>query len=198
MPALHGRRTKRPWSFSNGYHKQHSWKWENFQTIAEIWESIIYLGKPIASTDTFASMRILIDTKNLHYVEGRTKESLSMRFKPQYPSSSTLMEAMDSNDGVLGFEDIKYVQASSDGMDQSDLKEGGTHIPSLNSKEATELLGFQNNSNEEPTGDSSNHSIYSVSRIKTGDDYINSTFNPFENCNRTLKAKERYRYTSRF
>jgi len=60
---------------------------------------------------------------------------------------------MDSCDGVSGFE--QEWMASSDDMTQSDLKEGGTHIVDLDA-ESTELLGFQNNSNEELVGDSPN------------------------------------------
>jgi len=43
----------------------HGWKWENFKKIADIWGYLIYLGKSIAKTDTFESMRLLIETNIL-------------------------------------------------------------------------------------------------------------------------------------
>ncbi|KAJ8442706.1 LOW QUALITY PROTEIN: hypothetical protein Cgig2_001799 [Carnegiea gigantea] len=84
--------------------------------------------------------------------------------KPQYPSPSPHIEAMDSSDGVIR-RHREWI-ASSDDTTQSDLKEGGTHIVDLD-VESTELLGFQDNSNEELAGDSPNCSSYSVRRTKT-------------------------------
>ena len=48
----------------------HGWKWENFKAIAELWGYLICLGKPISRTDTFESMRLLIETDVLFFIEG--------------------------------------------------------------------------------------------------------------------------------
>jgi len=40
----------------------HGWKWENFKKIAYLWGRLICLGKSIARTDNFESMKILIAT----------------------------------------------------------------------------------------------------------------------------------------
>ena len=40
----------------------HGWTWENFKGIADTWGRLISLGKSIARTDLFESMKTLVDT----------------------------------------------------------------------------------------------------------------------------------------
>jgi len=77
---------------------------------------------------------------------------------------------MDSNDKAPGFEDIDVVLDWGDDMELSEIKEWGTLIADLNSKEVLEPTRFQINSNgleNKEFGDSPFHNIYSSSKTKT-------------------------------
>jgi len=47
----------------------HGWTWDNFKKVTHIWERIASLGKSIARTDSFDSMKVLIDTDRFHTIE---------------------------------------------------------------------------------------------------------------------------------
>jgi len=101
----------------------HRWNWENFHGIAKIWGSLVSLGKSIARTDSFNSMKVLIDTGIFNSIEGDVilhLEDSGYRLKvkevgpvfqvgqsPLVSSPSPSAEAMDSNNGVVGFEDLE-------------------------------------------------------------------------------------------
>jgi len=62
----------------------HGWKWENFKAIAELWGYLICLGKPIARTDTFESIKLLIEIDIVFFIEGDfilTIDDLGFRVK---------------------------------------------------------------------------------------------------------------------
>ncbi|KAJ8450401.1 hypothetical protein Cgig2_004858 [Carnegiea gigantea] len=81
----------------------HGWKWENFKKIADIWGKLICLAKPIIRTESFESMKILIR---------EIGPAIQVIQTVQKSPNSSSMEAMDSNEGVLGFEDIEDDVAS--------------------------------------------------------------------------------------
>ena len=111
----------------------HGWIWENFHGIAKIWGSLVSLGKSIARTDSFNSMKVLIDTGILTSIEGDVilhLEDQGYRIKvkevgpvfqvgqaPLVSSPSPSAEAMDSNNGVVGFEDLEDDVACGDNWD---------------------------------------------------------------------------------
>ena len=83
---------------------------------------MVCLGKPIARTDSFDSMKIIVETDRMHSIKGDiilTIEDLGFRIVVKevgpaiqviqkiQPRSTHPLEATDSNDGVLGFEDIE-------------------------------------------------------------------------------------------
>ena len=47
----------------------HGWKWDNFKKVTDIWGRIVCLGKSIARTDSFDSMKVLIHTDRFHTME---------------------------------------------------------------------------------------------------------------------------------
>ena len=48
----------------------HGWKWENFQQISEFWGRLVCLGKSIARTYSFVSMKFLIDIDIFYNIHG--------------------------------------------------------------------------------------------------------------------------------
>ena len=99
----------------------HGWLWENFKSIAELWGYLICLGKPIMRTDSFDSMKLLIETDILSYIDDaivlmiedmgfrvsikETHSPYTVTQGPKIPHSH-FNEAVDSNGTVLGFEDL--------------------------------------------------------------------------------------------
>ena len=57
----------------------HGWSWENFKNIAQLWGSLICLGKSILRTDTFEVMRVLIVTDIFRRIEQEILLSLADR-----------------------------------------------------------------------------------------------------------------------
>ncbi|KAJ8427710.1 hypothetical protein Cgig2_019015 [Carnegiea gigantea] len=91
----------------------HGWLWENFSKIAEIWERLICLGKPIYRIESFESMKVQIIT----YIFRRIDEELLLTLEDRgyrvwikevgsamLIPCSLAMENTYSNDEVLGFE----------------------------------------------------------------------------------------------
>ena len=104
---------------------------------------MICLGKPIARTNFFESLKILVETHGLHSVEGNLiltlkdlgfatvvreigQQGSNSSHTETQCSSSPSMEATVSNDGVLGFDNIKDETASRADMARSGIG-GGRH-----------------------------------------------------------------------
>ena len=97
-------------------------KWENFKKIVDLWGRPISLGKSIARTDSFQSMKVLIVTNIFHTIEQEIILSLEdagyrlmikelgyafqLQTKGRTSVKAPSLEAMNSNDGVVGFEDL--------------------------------------------------------------------------------------------
>ena len=107
----------------------HGWLWENFKSIAELWGYLICLGKPIMRTDSFDSMKLLIETDILSYIEDDIVlmiEDMGFRVSIKeanstYPVTqgfkiprSHLNEDVVSNGEVPGFEDLANSPAATD------------------------------------------------------------------------------------
>jgi len=99
----------------------HGWLWENFKTIAELWGCLICLGKPILRTDSFVSMKLLIETDVLSYIDEaivlmiddmgfrihvKEAQTPSMVIQEHKSPHIPLNETVDSNGSVPGFEDL--------------------------------------------------------------------------------------------
>jgi len=100
----------------------HGWLWENFKSIAELWGCLICLGKPIMRTDSFVSMKMLIETEVLssideaivlmvedmgfrvHVKEAQVKSMIVQEHKKaHFPHNETV----ESTGSVPGFEDVE-------------------------------------------------------------------------------------------
>jgi len=108
----------------------HGWKWENFKKIADIWGYLISLGKPIVRTDTFESMRLLIETNILVRIDDDfifTLGDLGFRvivreIGPAYQSvqcSHHSGEDAHSNGEIPGFEDIEQDDETDEDKDRA-------------------------------------------------------------------------------
>jgi len=98
----------------------HGWNCENFQKIANVWGRLVSLGKSISRTDSFNSMKVLIDTDILGTIEGdlvltledsgyrvKIKEAGSVIQVCQSPHvTPSAAHSEDANEGVVGFEDL--------------------------------------------------------------------------------------------
>ena len=115
----------------------HGWKWETFKEIADLWGYLICLGKSIARTDTFDSMRMLVETDILFFIENDfvlTIEELGYRVVVREIGSVSQVlqqakqiethhaEDTDSTKGVLGFEDIEENVNPQDGNGSEDQR----------------------------------------------------------------------------
>lgn len=116
----------------------HGWTWDNFKKVADICGRIVCLGKSIARIHSFDSMKVLIETDRFHTIEADvilSIEDSGYRLKikevgssPQViqpariPCSSPLAEALDSNHGVVGFEDLDDEVALEDDVEYSDWR----------------------------------------------------------------------------
>ena len=100
----------------------HGWVWENFQQIAEVWGCLISLSKPILRMDAFDSMKLLIETDIMSYIDEvfiLTIEDLGFRINVREvsiagPMFQTIQASKSHHDGedaesnyeVPGFEDV--------------------------------------------------------------------------------------------
>jgi len=123
---------RRVWSEIFGV-PPHVWTWDNFKKVTDIWGRIICLGESIARTDSFDSMKVLIDTDRFYTIEAyvilsiedsgyrlKMKEvgpSVQVLQPAHIPCSSPLAEAMDSSHRVVGFEDLDDEVALEDDME---------------------------------------------------------------------------------
>ncbi|KAJ8423433.1 hypothetical protein Cgig2_010127 [Carnegiea gigantea] len=164
----------------------HGWKWENFKKIANIWGKLISLGKSIARTDSFESMKVLIVTDIFRTIEGEILLSLEdagyrIMIKELGPAIQVLsngpmptnppsMEAMGSNDGVVGFEDLEDVVASENDVTYADLRRNSVSHVELGREVAKETFVIQTTSFKvqgiERACDNLSNSIHSLSRTK--------------------------------
>ena len=64
----------------------HGWMWENFKQIAELWGSMICLGKSSSNTDSFEVMRILVATKTMQRIEAMVLLQIGYGGISQMPS----------------------------------------------------------------------------------------------------------------
>jgi len=122
----------------------HGWSWENFQRIANIWGSLVSLGKSIARTDSFNSMKVLIDTGVFKSIEGDVLLTIGdAGYRVQVKEVGTVVqvcqspfrptETSDSNGDVVGFEDLDNEVACKDNM-AAGLEDGvGEETPRLQS-----------------------------------------------------------------
>jgi len=109
----------------------HGWVWENFKRIADRWGYLICLGKPILRTDSFDSMKILIETDILSFIENdcilhieelgfrvhvREVSSMGVVIQDKTTVKANREEDVQSNGGIPGFEDLEN---SSDSMAQT-------------------------------------------------------------------------------
>ena len=117
----------------------HGWLWENFKTIADIWGYLICLSKPIMRTDSFDTMKVLIETDILAFIEDDIVlmiEDMGFRISiketnspyivtqgPKFPHS----EDVDSNGTVPGFEDL--ANSSADRVAPAISLGGNSHNP---------------------------------------------------------------------
>ena len=134
----------------------HGWNWENFQQIAEIWGCLISLNKPIVRTDVFDTMKLLIETDIMSYIEDHfilIIDDLGYRI---YVKEVNIVgpviqnvqankfhhdrEDVESNYEVPGFEDVITPLA-----DQSNPVEPGTNC----SPKASQEHGAREQSGEE-------------------------------------------------
>lgn len=137
----------------------HGWLWENFSKIAETWGRLICLGKPIYCTDSFESMKVRIVTDIFRRIDEElllTLEDGGYRVWIKEVGSTTLIpcslavETIDSNDEVLGFEDIEDDMAVDNEVAQSDLRKTGPVIDDQDGEaiQKTPGLHFNSNSNQ--------------------------------------------------
>jgi len=124
----------------------HGWDWENFKKIADLWGYLICLGKPLVRTDAFDSMKVLIETDRLTFIEDdfilhiedlgyrvhvREVVSAGVVYQNVRSSQSQEDEDIESNSEVPGFKDVaKSVDQETDVHNQNmtsvqqPLKEG--------------------------------------------------------------------------
>jgi len=166
----------------------HGWSWENFKKIADIWGFLICLGKPILRTDTFDSMKLLIETDILSHIEKSfilNIEDLGFRVHvrevsiavPIIQNAKTGRSLVDddvaSNGEVPGFEDLVLSTASKDAVALSDREVQNDQIEERKHPVKNRSgIGYNSNSNpgeanEEPMLESQDVSINSDTRTKT-------------------------------
>lgn len=120
----------------------HGWHKENFKKIAELWGRMICLERAIDKTESFESMRILIDTGIFKTINGdfvlhmgnsgyriTVKEvgSALLQIHQAQPSSACpSKEVTDPNEGVIGFEDLNDTEDSAKGITDSNSKVANT------------------------------------------------------------------------
>jgi len=165
----------------------HGWKWENFKKIADIWGYLISLGKPIARTDTFESMRLLIETNILVRIDDDfifTLGDLGFRvivrkigpafqtLQRPYFSSRHSDEVADSNGEIPGFEDIEKVGETdaNSGKEDQTIEDGlveATHHDHGKEHRVARANSKFGNGCEEPAIEKAADSIHSTTRTKT-------------------------------
>ena len=166
----------------------HGWSWETFSKIAEIWGFLICLSKPILRTDTFASLKLLVETNVLSSIERNLiiqiedlgyrvhvrEVSSIMTVTPEAKQNSVrLEEAVDSNHEVPGFDDVAMQVESTDEEIEGDQgncndQSENHHHPedgrrSIRSNSNSNLEG----GNEEPVLEVQEEDINSDTRTKT-------------------------------
>jgi len=149
----------------------HGWMWENFKQIAELWGSLICLGKSSSNTDSFEVMRILIATKSMQRIEAvvllevgyggykilvKEAETISQMSSNVHQNSTGLgAEDHVSNNDIPGFEDID------DNLSHQSIEEEGmkTHLVQKTSNGVKDK--------EPPSSNESRPHVSSRSRTKT-------------------------------
>ncbi|KAJ8446349.1 hypothetical protein Cgig2_005880 [Carnegiea gigantea] len=149
------------------------WCWENFEQISNLWGRLISLGKSVCRTDSFESMKTLIEETllQIEHVGYRVmvKEiglAIQAVYQQQPPVIPPHSENRDSNGDVPGFEDEQ-----DDLAETCDVRKDEPHNDNLDGELVKETPDFQSNSNSklevEELRDSREDCIHSASRTKT-------------------------------
>ena len=169
----------------------HGWEWENFKKIADTWGYFICLGKPLIRTDAFDSMKVLIETDRLSFIEDdfilhiedlgyrvHVKEVVSAGVVHQNVTSPQAQEDenIESNSEVPGFEDVAKSAAQEIDGAQSEhdfypTAIAGGNQAAITDKEEGEVNSNLNSNftkeNEGPEGEKHMASLNSNTRTKT-------------------------------
>ena len=124
------------------------WMWENFKKIAEIWGSLVCLGKQSTATDSFEVMKVCIATKILSKIQGELVLLLgSCGYRIIVSEAEIVSQAGNftmrnaipkEDDHVPGFEDLEDIEESEDENFHSNHQDQGRveedDLPNSNSK----------------------------------------------------------------
>ena len=109
----------------------HGWSWETFNKIAEIWGVLISLGKSILRTDTFASMKLLIETDILSNIERSLILQIEeLGYRVHVKEVSSIMSAtMETKQNKVQLEEEEDVESNQEipGFDDVDVQKESTN-----------------------------------------------------------------------
>ena len=166
----------------------HGWCWETFKKIAEVWGVLISLSKPILRTDTFDSMKLLVETNILSSIEWsfvlhiedlgyqvhvREVNSAFSIIREAKVGGSHIEEDVDSTGDVPGFEDLDVSVESKNAEPQCDQgirnhqMEGSKHPEDDKRRTRRNSNSNIEEANEEPVFEVQEEGINSDTRTKT-------------------------------
>ncbi|KAJ8433576.1 hypothetical protein Cgig2_012589 [Carnegiea gigantea] len=154
--------------------------WENFKRISELWGRLITLGKSIACTESFESMKMLVVTDMFYQIEEKILLTIDDKghrvivreigpaIQQHIYAHPQNLAPNESTGHVPGFEDIEEDHSEEC---NSNRHEGSSHSEAQQNEEAQEapFENWNSNLNSEVQKPQGNRRTSSESRAKTAD-----------------------------